>query len=150
MSEHVDNMIQSEVNYLTDQGKGFDTAVNIVLIARKAFNDIVSQYLEEGKQDTLPLVRALAGHLSYFRMVNDAPCSSEQDDSKVDFGSWAFCLNDLVTAAEVLITTGEAEDLCCKITEIETLCRGWLSQYHVDIEQREGYEVEDEVEDDSE
>lgn len=141
MSQAVDNLIASEVAYLSDNGKGFDTCVDIILICRKYYNDIVSSYMDNGKSDTMPMVRELAGHIDYAFRAMDMPVDVGSCEPKMGFGHYVIGLDELSKAAEAACALMQEDVVAAELSAALNLLRGWLAKYSMDVNQREGYEV---------
>jgi hypothetical protein len=141
MSQVIDNLIASEVAYLVNTGKGFATCVDGILVARKFYNDIVTSYMENGKQDTVVKFRELGGHLHYLLSTVEADTDVGEEGQKQGFGHWVIAIDERVAAAEVACAAMDEAAVMDVLLEILRLCRGALSQYNGDVLQREGYEV---------
>lgn len=141
MSQVVDNLIASEVAYLVNNGKGFASCVDGILVARKFYNDIVESYMENGKQDTVVLFRELGGHMHYLLSTMEADTDVGEEGQKMGFGHWVVAVDERVSAAEVACSAMDEMAVMNCLLDILRVCRGALSQYNGDVMQREGYEV---------
>jgi len=146
MSDIRKNAVKSETAYLKSSGRGFSGRNDVVLVARKHYNDIVASYMEDGRQKTMPLVRSFAGYLQFWADAKKGRPDNrdEYDAQRVDFGAWILALGAEVTAAEACAASSDIDGVEACLESLNKMARGWLEQYHIDIQQRPGFEVEEE------